>query len=226
MSDGVYEIEIKSLLGEAARAEALLLRMKTLDPACVRHRASEQLNHYFEGGDPVALAKRLAPHLSEANAERLAKIAKGKKVSVRTRAENGEARIVVKASIGDDSSENGVARAEFEEPVPNFSLDALDSEALAEGYRYQAKWSRAREEYAFKGANVCLDKNAGYGYVAEFEKIIEDAARAAAARADLLALMRALDVEELPQDRLERMFAYYNAHWPEYYGTENIFVVN
>jgi len=37
--------------------------------------------------------------------------------------------------------------------------------------------------------------------------------------------MTKLDVEELPQDRLERMFAYYNKNWPEYYGTEKIFVI-
>ncbi|MDE1966394.1 MAG: CYTH domain-containing protein, partial [Patescibacteria group bacterium] len=212
-------------LGEALRAEELLKRMQALDGACVLVRSSEQLNHYFEGGDPAELAKRLAAHLSAADAARLAEIAKGSKVSVRTRAENGEARIVMKASIGDDSSENGVMRAEFEQSVPGFSLDALDSEVLAAGFRYQAKWSRAREEYALQGANVCLDKNAGYGYVAEFEKVIDDAARAPAARAELLGLMEGLGVEELPQDRLERMFAHYNAHWPEYYGTDKVFTV-
>jgi hypothetical protein len=37
--------------------------------------------------------------------------------------------------------------------------------------------------------------------------------------------MAKLGVEELPQDRLERMFAHYNAHWPEYYGTEKVFVI-
>ncbi len=37
--------------------------------------------------------------------------------------------------------------------------------------------------------------------------------------------MKEVGVAELPQDRLERMFAYYNLHWPEYYGTENIFTI-
>jgi hypothetical protein len=35
--------------------------------------------------------------------------------------------------------------------------------------------------------------------------------------------MAELGIEELDAARLERMFAYYNAHWPEYYGTEKVF---
>ncbi len=226
MAAASYEVEIKSLLGDAERAHALVERMRALEPGCALRASSTQLNHYFEGGDPAALAKRLAPHLSEKKAAELERVVKeGRKISVRTRGENGNARIVMKASIGSDSSENGVMRAEFEEVVPDFSLDALDTEVLAAGYRYQAKWSRSREEYAYRGANVCLDKNAGYGYLAEFEKVIDDAAGAEGARAALLALMRELGVEELPQDRLERMFAHYNAHWPEYYGTDKMFTI-
>ena len=46
---------------------------------------------------------------------------------------------------------------------------------------YQAKWSREREEHTFKGLNVCIDKNAGYGYVAELERVIDDAKKMAEA---------------------------------------------
>jgi hypothetical protein len=72
---------------------------------------------------------------------------------------------------------------------------------------------------------VTIDRNAGYGYLAEFERVIEDEAKAGAVQDELRALMAELGVEELPQDRLERMFAHYNAHWPEYYGTEKIFTI-
>jgi len=37
--------------------------------------------------------------------------------------------------------------------------------------------------------------------------------------------MKRAGLEELDQARLARMFAYYNAHWSEYYGTEKIFVI-
>ena len=96
---------------------------------------------------------------------------------------------------------------------------------LESGYHYQAKWSREREEYEYKGANVCLDKNAGYGYLAEFEKIVTDEAEVDAVREELDELMAELGVMELDQGRLARMFAHYNDNWPEYYGTNKTFII-
>jgi adenylate cyclase class IV len=98
---------------------------------------------------------------------------------------------------------------------------------LESGFKYQAKWSREREEYDYKGMNVCLDKNAGYGYLAEFEKVLQggDDSALASARAEIESVMRELGVAELPQDRLERMFAHYNQNWPDYYGTDKVFVI-
>jgi len=115
---------------------------------------------------------------------------------------------------------------EFDEEVPNLSLDALDALLLKSGFKYQAKWSRDREEYKTGGISVCLDRNAGYGYVAEFERMVESAEESKNAKQDLLQFMKQMSVEELPQERLERMFAYYNAHWLEYYGTDKIFVID
>ena len=225
MGEAKYEIEVKSLLGEASAAEALRAGLKKIDPSCTLISSQTQLNHYFEGGNPNVIVERLAPRLAREVVERMQRIAGGEKISVRTREVSGAAKIVMKASLGSDSSDNGVVRMEVEEPVAGMTLDALDKEVLAAGYRYQAKWSRAREEYQTKDISVCLDKNAGYGYLAEFEKVIQDPAQTAAARNDIDALMQMLGVVELPQDRLERMFAYYNEHWPEYYGTDKVFNV-
>ena len=132
--------------------------------------------------------------------------------------------VVAKVSVGSDSSFNGVARLEFEEKV-NLSLEELDNLLLAHGFRYQAKWSREREEYLCKGVAVTLDKNAGYGWLAEFEKMVKDEDTLEAARKEVRALMEQCGVVELQQDRLERMFAFYNAHWGEYYGTEKVFTI-
>lgn len=46
-----FEIEIKSLLGEATKAEELVIKMLTLDPACQKTSHNSQLNHYFTGGN-------------------------------------------------------------------------------------------------------------------------------------------------------------------------------
>ncbi|HVW82802.1 MAG TPA: CYTH domain-containing protein [Candidatus Paceibacterota bacterium] len=225
---GSYEVEVKTLLGSKEAADALLARMRALDPELAPPATSKQLNHYFEGGDPKALVTNLtARHAIDAeHAARMQTMAeRGDKLSVRTRETEGGVRFVMKASVGSDSSANGVMRMEVDLPIPDATLDSLDKEVERAGYRYQAKWSRERQEYQLGDVAVCLDKNAGYGYLAEFERVVEEEGAVSAARAKLKLLMEELGVEELPQDRLERMFSYYNAHWSEYYGTDKIFTI-
>lgn len=223
-----YEVEVKSLLGAAEKADKLRSALKS-DPSCKLVSQSKQLNHYFDGSTLDQLALAIGDRFStEAQAKLDDFIKRAQSFSVRTRlsAKAGKETVlfVIKASVGDDTSANGVARMELEEQVP-LSLEELDSLILSAGFTYQAKWSREREEYAYKGVTITLDKNAGYGWLAEFELVVDSEAKVAAARAEIDALMRSLDVSELPQDRLERMFAYYNTHWPEYYGTDQIFTV-
>jgi adenylate cyclase class IV len=219
------EIEIKSLLGEKTYADALRARMHELDPACVQMSTNTQLNHYFKGGDIKSLYGATEHLMSEATKEKFLMIAeKGSNFSIRSRQRNDEVLLVVKASVDEGTSANTVSRLEFEEPV-SLTLDELDALILGAGFQYEAKWSREREEYAYKGANVCIDKNAGYGYLAEFEKVVPHDEVVDVVRAELDALMEELGVTELPQERLERMFAHYNEHWPEYYGTDRTFVI-
>lgn len=232
MSGGSYEIEIKCLLGNRENAERLEAQMKKLDPKFRKVGSHKQLNHYFEGkGDWEAVAKTIGEEDARKNFLVVAREAKD--FSLRTREADGKVLLVFKAVIDDTTSANGTARREFEHEV-DMPLAALDKAFLAASFSYQAKWSRERTEYQFTDAgsagtaettNVTIDKNAGYGYLAEFEKIETDPARADAAKAELRALIKRLGFEELNQARLERMFAYYNAHWPEYYGTEKIFVI-
>jgi len=75
----------------------------------------------------------------------------------------------------------------------------------------------------YKGTNVSIDKNAGYGYLSEFEMVIADKNKADETKALLRGMMRELGIDELPQDRLARMFDFYNKNWQDYYGTEKIF---
>jgi predicted adenylyl cyclase CyaB len=220
-----FEIEIKSLLGDPSNAERLKARMCELDSECVLISTNKQLNHYFEGGDMEQLFENVRDQFSEEQQDKLrVTIERGTEFSIRSRQRDEEILLVLKASIDEGTSANTVKRIEFEEPV-SITLDELDERLKSAGFSYQAKWSREREEYAYKGANVALDKNAGYGYLAEFEKIVHDEAEADAVRAELDALMAELEVYELEQERLARMFAHYNANWPEYYGTDKVFVI-
>jgi predicted adenylyl cyclase CyaB len=221
-----YEVELKSLLGSEENAQALRLKMKELDPSTRLVSTNTQLNHYFEGGNLDALAESVAGRcLSKEKCIQFEDIAKkAKTFSVRTRQKDTNVYFIVKASVDDTTSQNGISRIEFEEKV-DIPLEALDALLLGSGFAYQAKWSRQREEYEFKGITVCLDKNAGYGWLAEFEKMVSDEKDIPAAREELRSLMRRLGAVELAQDRLERMFAFYNAHWQEYYGTDKVFTV-
>jgi adenylate cyclase class IV len=232
-----YEVEVKALLGGPGRAEELRRAMKKLDPSCELLAVSRQLNHYFEPAAPHGakktpieqLREEILPLIGKSASARLAELAsKATDYSVRTRlSEKNDAKsvfLIVKASVGDDTSSNGVARMEFDENVV-LPLQELDELVMSCGFSYQAKWSRQREEYVCKGVNVTLDKNAGYGWLAEFERIVNDGEKVDEAESQVRALMNKLKVQELPQDRLERMFAHYNEHWQEYYGTDNIFVI-
>jgi adenylate cyclase class IV len=218
-----YEIEIKTLLGVKARADALKAKMQLLDPGTTCVSSNKQLNHYFEGGDITVLYEAVKDLFSSEELKKLSELVeRGSDFSVRTRQKDEEVLLVVKASIDGGTSANTVSRLEFEESVL-LTLDALDQRVLGAGYTYQAKWSREREEYTYKGATVCLDKNAGYGYLAEFEKVVPGEAMLEGVREELESLMRELEVKELAQDRLARMFAHYNANWAEYYGTDKVF---
>jgi adenylate cyclase class IV len=220
-----FEVEVKSLLGSEENAQTLRERMKQVDSATTLTSRNKQLNHYFVGATLQDLAVAMTPYMSAAALENLQQLAtKAKDFSVRTADRDGKVLIVAKVSVGSDSSFNGVARLEFEEKV-NLSLEELDNLLLAHDFRYQAKWSREREEYLCRGVAVTLDKNAGYGWLAEFEKMVKDESQLDAARKEVRALMEQCGVQELQQDRLERMFAFYNAHWGEYYGTEKVFTI-
>ncbi|MDP3875142.1 MAG: CYTH domain-containing protein [bacterium] len=216
-----YEIEIKSLLGSPEKATKL--KEKIREKGGVLVDSNKQLNHYFIIKNPDRFKEKLSPHIVKRDQISFKKILEeGSNFSVRTRDTNGKVILVVKASIGSDTSANGVSRLEFESEM-KMALDDLDKLLLDAGLKYQAKWSREREEYKLKDVNICLDKNAGYGYLAEFEKIVKDRSLAGAIKDELLKIMREFRVQELPQDRLERMFAHYNSNWRDYYGTEKIF---
>lgn len=218
-----YEVEIKSLIGGKQEADEIVAKMKLLDPDIVSVGKHNQINHYFVKGNHMLLRSKLEPHLLvDRQKEFDDLLANIRDFSVRTRKADDKVIFVIKATVDDTTSSNGTARQEFESTVI-LTLEELDKILLDCGFEYQAKWSRQREEYRYKGMNVTIDKNAGYGYLAEFESIITDLAQADAAKAAIRGKMAQLGIEELPQDRLARMFDYYNKHWEEYYGTDKTF---
>jgi adenylate cyclase class IV len=222
----MYEVEIKSLLGSRENADELQKRLEEHERDLVHHGSHAQLNHYFKASEGAvgALRDTLKPHIPETAVEDLEHIITvGDNHSVRTREADGDVLVVIKASVGDDTSENGVSRIEFQELV-DLTLDDLDDLLLEVGFSYQAKWSREREEFSFgDDVAVTIDRNAGYGYLAELEKEVDSEEDVLAAEQLLRKLLGELELEELAQDRLERMFSHYNENWEDYYGTEETF---
>ena len=222
-----FEIEIKSLLGSKEKADQLVQKMHSSDPNFISLGSHKQLNHYFtQNANTITLYSAIVNYLLENKKEQLKKILDNpKNLSVRTRQADDKVLLVIKATIDDTTSSNGTARLELESEM-NMSLEDLDKLVLSAGFEYQAKWSRERQEFKYKDLSVSIDKNAGYGYLAEFEKVIDDQTKADETKALIRETMKLLEVQELAQDRLERMFAHYNANWKDYYGTDKTFTID
>jgi adenylate cyclase class IV len=226
MDSHSYEVEIKCLLNGEEAAYALREQMFRLDPDCQCLEVESQLNHYFLKGDLRFVFAKIKNHLQERDRAAFEHVAaQVHDYSLRTRKTDTMILLFLKASVDDTTSANGITRIEVEASLPSLTLEELDTALLDSGFRYQSKWSRKRENYRFLGMNATIDRNAGYGYMAEFEVVVPEESEAHQARARIRKAISLLGLQELSQVRLERMFAYYNAHWPDYYGTEKIFVV-
>ena len=222
-----YEIEIKVLLGSSAEKDRLLKNLQSNGKALVLKGENTQLNHYFIGGDIAKLEqaiRNMIPENKKASFHHI--VENGKKLSVRTRYVDGKTILVIKASIDDTTSSYGTARIEWEMDFLGTHINIVDQILLDTGFEYQAKWSRAREEYSYGDTTICIDRNAGYGYLAEFERVVEDASKTEIVKKDIRSLIESLGFSEFPHDQHERMFAHYNANWRDYYGTDNIFTIN
>ena len=226
MANQSYEIEIKSLLGSKENADALIAKMKSSDKAFQVLGSHKQLNHYFTGGSLEKVHEKFKDLIAPSKKASFEEIcSKGKDFSLRTRLADKTVILVIKASVDDTTSSNGTARMEFENIFTSMTLEELDAKVVECGFEYQAKWSRERSEYKFRDANVSIDKNAGYGYLSEFEMISDNPSHADELKSKIRLMMDELGVVELPQDRLARMFDFYNKNWQNYYGTDNTFTV-
>lgn len=220
-----YEIEIKSLIGDKTKADELVAKMQKSDSGFKSLGSHKQLNHYFISGNLKNLFRSTKKIIEPEKVDTFARMSEyARDYSVRTRLADINVILVIKASVDDTTSSNGTARMEFEAKV-KLTLAELDKIILDSGFIYQAKWSRERQDFKYKNFNVSIDKNAGYGYLAEFESVIADAEQADSVKSQIRQIMEELGAEELSQARLARMFDFYNKNWQDYYGTEKTFTI-
>lgn len=219
-----YEVEIKVLLQQADKAQALEQKLAQNDPNLKLVDTNSQLNHYFLVWNFEKLIQSMAKYLNDEQMKLMKDIAyQGKNHSVRTRDADSRVYFVIKAVADDTDAFNWTWRIEFEVQLDNITIDELDKILLDADFPYQSKWSRQRKEYKYKDYNVCLDKNAWYWYLAEFEKILDSQDQIEDAKLQIRDELDSLGIQELNQERLWRMFKYYNENWPNYYWTENVF---
>ena len=222
-----YEVEIKTLLGSKENADNFIENLENSVEKLEKKGENSQLNHYFMKWDHEKLSGNLEDKVPLDKLQSLKSILETSgKHSVRTRFVGGNSILVVKLSVDDTSSSNGIQRIEWEEVFIGMPIDDLDAILLESDFEYQAKWSRERVEYEFDNITVCLDKNAGYGYLAEFEMVIANPEETQRAEDNLRVIMARVGVKELDQERLGRMFAHYNENWRDYYGTEKTFNID
>lgn len=227
MSSNQLEIEVKSLLWNQESANNLLSKIAEYYPSYTLLHEEEQLNHYFTNGDFSVLFEKIKNDLSDWEQEKFQQILDhGHNHSTRTRRIHNKPGVllVIKASLDEHSSHNGISRIEFE-PTLEMTIEQLDQILLDSGFDYLSKWSRERKEYKLPDIHISLDKNAGYGYLAEFEMVIDADADVSQAHEKIKNIMTTLWVKELQQDRLERMFSFYNSNRPDYYGTDKVFTI-
>lgn len=222
-----FEVEVKTLLGSRENVDRFIARLGEHDPGLKRTVQASQLNHYFDdAGDAAQLVDAVRGLLNDDDLASLREIVTAAPTfSLRTRQQDDAVLLVVKAAKGSEDDQHAIARREGEYRTTATGIDALDSAIRKAGFDFLSKWSRDRTEYRYKDYTVCIDRNAGYGYLAEIEKVVDSEGGAAKARTGILEELAALGFEELSQERLGRMFAFYNEHWPEYYRTEKTFTV-
>lgn len=220
------EVEVKSLLGTKEKAGIFRTQLLASGEAKLVYKG-KSINHYFLNPKDFSVwYDKLSDWLKpERLVELKSMIEKASDISVRTRETETNVILVVKVAIDKTTSSNGISRLEFEEKTKTI-LAELDQQLLDSGFSYQAKWSRIREEYKYQDFSVCLDRNAGYGYLVEFELNLDDQVKVLGAKDRILAEMQKFRLQELDQVRLSRMFDYYNKHWTEYYGTERVFNID
>lgn len=242
----MQEIEIKCLLQTTDKLDNFLNRLSSIRNLTKASR-EKQLNHYYLPGtlDSTSLSEGFK-FLGIGIPEGIGEISRlcGAGGSLRTRYQvnletiDGEdfekdSFTYIVCKNGKDAS-NGVVRNEFEIKLNGNRIDSVDKILMAVGAEVQAKWSRERVTFIDNDIsirdtgpiNICIDKNAGYGYLVELEKILKEDAtekdvEQAISQINNFAMLCGL--EKLDDARLSRMFKYYNQNWKDYYGTDKVF---
>lgn len=234
----MIELECKALV-PSDKVEGIKSQLVEIGKGCKYNR---QTNHYFEGNRSglVRLAVLVSPYISKENFERIRYFASTDlPFSVRTRVDDVTGyELVIKHGT---NAHNGMNREELSMTFMPYELDnpqlpcwstcysdihseRLDTLVLCAGFDYLSKWSRERYLVETEEFNYCLDKNSGYGWLLEVEKLIDgvdpDNEVVRGLLNSLTEEVGRLGLVPLDPPLLEKMFEYYNKNWIRFYGKD------
>jgi predicted adenylyl cyclase CyaB len=221
----MQELEIKCLLNESnvMDKQKLSFLMSFLNTNYSRVGESSQLNHYFAKLENNIDAQSLFTELNKLGFPIPDDLSVDfTKASVRTRQTDTETILVIKE--GKDPL-NGGDRREIEFMVAGLPIHVLDECLISVGFSLDTKWSRSRITYTSDGVTVCVDKNAGYGYIIEIEKMFKDDSDTTQALDELKTTAKVLGLYLLPKERLSKMYEFYRKNWQDFYLTDNYFCI-
>lgn len=236
MSDTNYEIELKVLLGNLFPPGTFIKALAKDFKSVVERWEEIHRNHYFEIPHRAQIIPAFEERLPIDHEDkiRIANFRNGKDIVIRTRevtvSDTKKVLLVMKATTDEGSSQNGTSRKELEIEVP-MTIEDLDTTLIAcAEIRPQAKWSRTRKTFEVVDKDgfyftVCLDKNAGYWYLVEFEVVVTNESVIESTKKKLQDCIKHMWLSELPADQLHRMFEFYNKNWETFYQTENYFYI-
>jgi predicted adenylyl cyclase CyaB len=226
----MFEVEIKCLLTKLEEVNLVKEKLQQQYPNLKYKAEHKQRNHYFHPeGDLVLLGEKIKPFLSEEKYQELCVINNSEIANYTLRSREIDSKkviLVLKIQLQSSNYDvtNAKCRREFEVEIPNFTLQQLDDLIISCNYKYMSKWSRSRIEASLEeDLNICFDKNSGYGYIIEIEKIVQNEQKIIEALTELKNIAHKLGLEEINDDRLERMFNFYNQNWRDFYETDKVF---
>ncbi|NLL44190.1 MAG: CYTH domain-containing protein [Mollicutes bacterium] len=84
------------------------------------------------------------------------------------------------------------------------------------GYEIEIKWYRKRLELTFKDFEVTIDYTVGYGYIVEFELMVEDDKKIEEAKNKLNEVFKEFNIADTPNAVFNKKIQDYKVNWHKY----------
>lgn len=106
-------------------------------------------------------------------------------------------------------------REEVEIKFSKDDFERLEQMFLSLGYNIQIKWFRKRNNFKWQDIDVAVDSTKGYGYIIEFEKLVEENEKEKTLEF-LKEKFNILNISMTSREEFDQKFNYYKEHWKEF----------